>query len=92
MVLTRRQRKEQEQLGMDTNIEIHLPRQIEVDTFHDIDENAVFSREFKVRNKDDKEMYDCALILCSLKKSNDVKENLEQSISKITKKIIAALH
>ena len=90
MVLTRRQRKEQ--LGMNTNMEILLPRQIEVDTFQDIEENGVFSREFKVRNKDDKEMYDCALILCSLKKSNEVKENLEKSISKITKKIIAALH
>ena len=92
MVLTRTQKKEQDQL------DILLSKDIMVDTDTDTENDSclplysrgLHTKEFKVTDEKDMEMYNCALILCTMK--CDVrKENIKKTLNMYTKRIMEAL-
>lgn len=92
MVLTRRQKKEQDQL------DILLSKDITVDTDTDTETDSwlplycrgLHTKEFNITNVKDKDMYNCALILCTMK-SDVRKENIKKTLNMYTKRIMEAL-
>ena len=91
MVLTRRQKKEQLDFLLSKDITVDTDTETEPDSWLSSSYRGFHTEEFNVNdNNNDKEMYNCALILCTMK-SDVRKENIKKTINMFTKRIMEAL-